>query len=84
MVLPVGLVSLADQDRDVHPFHVHLKLLFTYGTMCLPLLIVYGLPVGLVCFADKDRDVHPPHVHPKLPLTYGTRRLPLLSLWFYL
>jgi hypothetical protein len=24
MVLPVGLVSLADKYRDVHPLHVHL------------------------------------------------------------
>jgi hypothetical protein len=42
MVLPVGLVSLADQDRDVHPLHVHLKLLLTYVTRPLLLLIVYG------------------------------------------
>jgi hypothetical protein len=32
MVLPVGLVGLADQDRDVHPFHVHLKLPLADGS----------------------------------------------------
>jgi hypothetical protein len=42
MVLPVGLVSLADQDRDVHPLNVHLQLPLAYGTRRLPLLIVYG------------------------------------------
>ncbi len=38
MVLPVGLVSLADQDRDVHPLYVHLKLPLANGTRRLPLL----------------------------------------------
>jgi hypothetical protein len=75
MVLPVGLVSLADQDRDVHPLHVHLKLPLANGTRRLPLLIVYGLPVGLVSLADKYGDVHPLHVHLKLPLADGSRVL---------
>jgi hypothetical protein len=35
MVLPVGLVSLADKDRDVHPLHVHLKLPLADGSWVL-------------------------------------------------
>ncbi len=41
MVLPVGLVSLADQDRNVHPLHILLQLLFTYGIRRLPLLTLW-------------------------------------------
>jgi hypothetical protein len=72
MVLPVGLVSLADKDRDVHPLHVHLKLPLAVGRG-VSLSLVYGLPVGLVSLADKYRDVHPFHVHLKLPLADGSR-----------
>jgi hypothetical protein len=41
MVLPVGLVSLANQDKDVHPLHVPLHLIFTYGARRLPLLSLW-------------------------------------------
>jgi hypothetical protein len=64
MVLPVGLVSLADQDRNVHPLHVHLKLPLADGTRRLPLLIVYGFTCRTCQSSGPGQECPPPSRSP--------------------